>query len=80
VTDGPKGYGSKHESWEGREWEWLDAHRPDLEVRCATTRQLAGRAWNTPKGGLVPLRHLAARRCSLGRGLRPSAAFLKAGR
>jgi hypothetical protein len=50
VTDGPIGYGSKHESWEGREWEWLDAHRPDLEVRCATTRQLAGRAWNTPEG------------------------------
>jgi hypothetical protein len=44
VTDGPKGSDSKHESWEGREWEWLDTHRPDLEVRCATTRQLAGRA------------------------------------
>jgi hypothetical protein len=43
VTDGPKGSDSKHESWEGREWEWLDTHRPDLEVRCATTRQLAGR-------------------------------------
>ena len=44
MTDGPIGSGSKHESWKGREWEWLDAHRPDLEARCATTRQLAGRA------------------------------------
>jgi hypothetical protein len=33
---GPIGYGSNHESWEGREWEWLDAHDPDLEVCCAT--------------------------------------------
>jgi hypothetical protein len=47
---GPIGYGSKHESWEGREWEWLDAHDPDLEVCCATSRRLTGRAWNTAEG------------------------------
>jgi hypothetical protein len=44
------GYGSRFECWEGREWEWLDAHRPDLEVRCAGTRQEIAHAWLTPEG------------------------------
>lgn len=44
------GYGSKWENFEGREWDWLESHRPDVEVRCDVDRVLVGHAWRAPDG------------------------------
>lgn len=42
------GYGGGHLIGFDDPWEWLDSRRPDLRLRCKTSRQVVGVAWVAP--------------------------------
>ena len=44
------GYTGPHESFVGREWRWLDSHRPDLNIYCRETGKRVGHAGYAPDG------------------------------
>jgi hypothetical protein len=44
------GYTGPHQNFVGREWDWLDSHRPDLNIYCRGTGKRVGDAWYAPDG------------------------------
>ena len=42
--------GRRFSNFEYFEWDWLDAHKPDLVLRCEITGDQMGEAWRAPDG------------------------------